>query len=135
MRTADLIARIEALCPQFAFVDHALNPAHELTFPAAMVVPSEVTAAPDDLIGAPHDQTIRQVFSVFVLMGRREDTLIFSGPDDLDDLVAQLRAALPGWQVDNDHAPMNFAGGKLDKFHTGLICWRDDYSVETALRI
>jgi hypothetical protein len=135
MRTSALIARISAQCPLFACVDHALSPAKELTYPAAMVVPSELAAAPDGLFGIVHDQDIVQKFSVFVLIGRREDTSIWSGVDDLDDLTAQLRAALLGWEVDNDHAPMNLAGGKLDRYITGIVCWREDYSVETSLRV
>ena len=135
MRTSDLIDRIAQQCTLFACVDHVLNPTKKLAYPAAMVIPSEVSAAPDDLIGLPQQQDIRQVFSIFILMARRDDTDLTTGVDDLDDLLAQLRSVLPGWQIDPDHAPMNFAGGKLDKYHTGVICWREDYSVETTLRL
>jgi hypothetical protein len=134
MKTSDFMARIKAMCPDFATVDHALTSAADVDLPAAMVTPASMSATPDDLIGAVHNQNVRQVFSVYILLARLQDGYISSNADDLDTLTGQLRAALPGWQIDNDHGPVNFAGGQLDRYHTGLVCWREDYSVETQLR-
>lgn len=135
MRTKDLITRIKAQCPGFALVDHALTSAAETTFPAALVTPSALEAQPDVLFGLGiHSQLVTQTFAVFFMLRRAQDTALLVKVDELDDLTAQLRASLVGWQIDGNHTPMNLVQGMLDKFHTGIVCWREDYSTETELR-
>lgn len=135
MRTSDLITRIKAQCPAFAMVDHALTSAAETAFPAALVTPSELTAEPDGTFGAGvHSQLATQTFAIFFMLRRAQDTALVAKIDELDDLTAQLRAALVGWQIDGNHTPMNLVQGMLDKFHTGIVCWREDYSTQTELR-
>lgn len=132
MRTSQLIARIVAECPGFALVDHALSSAAELTHPAALVTPSKVDPQPDGTFGmGAHTQVQDQVFSIFFLQKRDQAT---SRPDELDDLIEEVHAALVGWQVDADHGPMTFEGAMLDKFVTGTVCWRADYSTQTQMR-
>ncbi|MGV8987812.1 MAG: phage tail terminator protein [Cypionkella sp.] len=136
MRTADLISRVEDLCPGFEMVDHALTSTAEEVLPAALITPSKTEAQGDSLFGLGiHSQIVTQTFSIFVLLRRAQDTNTTSKADDLDDLTDQLRAALAGWQLDGDHSPMILVGGMLDKFHTGVVCWREDYSTETELRV
>ena len=136
MRTSDLITRVQTLCPGFALVDHALTSSADETFPAALITPSKVEAQDDGLIGLGiHSQIVVQTYSIFILLRRAQDTATTSKAADLDDLIAQLRTALPGWQLDGNHGPMNFVGAMLDKFHTGVVCWREDYSTETELRL
>ncbi len=136
MRTADLIARVAAQCPGFAAVDHALTSNAEEALPMALITPSKVEALEDGLVGLGiHSQIVTQTFSIFVMLRRAQNSDLASKADDLDTLTGQLRAALPGWQFDADHGPMNFVGGTLDKFHTGVVCWREDYSTETELRL
>lgn len=136
MRTADLIARVQATCPGFDVVGHALTSSADDGLPAALITPSKVEALPDTLFGLGiHSQIVIQTFSIFILLRRAQDTNTTSKADDLDDLTDQLRAALVGWQIDGDHTPMNLTGAMLDKFHTGVVCWREDYSTETELRV
>lgn len=136
MRTSAVIARIKLLCPGFATVAHALTSAADADLPSALVTPAKMVANPDRLIGALHSQDVMQTFSVYILMQRRQDGDADAGAaDDLDDLTDQLRAALPGWAIDANHAPMQFVGGQLDRFETGLVCWREDYAVEYEIRL
>jgi hypothetical protein len=132
MRTSDLIARIEGECPGFAMVDHALTSAAEMTYPAAMVTPSKEDADPDGTVGqGAHTQEITQTYSIFFILERNQAT---GKTDELDDLRDEVHAALLGWELDADHGPMNFVGAMLDRFHTGVVCWRADYSTETQMR-
>ena len=136
MRTSDLINRVQMLCPAFAMVEHALTSSADETFPAAMITPSKVEALPDGLYGVGiTSQIVTQTYSIFILLRRAQDTNFTSKAEDLDTLTDQLRAALVGWQLDGNHGPMNLVGAMLDKFHTGVVCWREDYSTETELRI
>ena len=137
MRTAVLMDRIRAECQGFAAVDHALTSAADLAYPAALVTPSKAEALPEGTVGqGVHSQLVTQTFSVFVLLARSQDGIVGYGKaDDLDDLTEALRAALVGWQPDPDASTVQFAGGMLDRFHTGIVCWREDYSLETELRL
>ena len=135
MHTADLIQRIRTTCPLFAAVDHALSSDSDQPRPLALVTPSSVRADVDGLIDSPRSQMVTQTFSLFVMLARVQDRADGKGTHtDLDNLTDQLRTNIPGWQLDPYHAPMNFAGGALDRYQTGEVCWREDYSVVFELR-
>lgn len=135
MRTLDVIDRIRTYVPEFASVSHALQPPMDFAYPAALVTPSRMMAPPATMIGGAFEQEVMQTFSVFVLLERRSDSELVSGIEEHDTLCAALRAALMGWQIDADHAPMMLAGGQLAEFQPGTVCWREDFSVETFVRI
>lgn len=139
MLLSDLEARLKARCPSFAMIDHALTSTLEFDYPAALIAPAKNGASPEQLIGdVVYSQDVTQTFSIFVFLGRKQDRGLQSNADDLDALTAELRAALCGWRGTNPalgDAPMNYAGGQLDKFQTGQVCWREDFTVTSELRI
>lgn len=137
MRTETLIERIRQECPGFSGVEHALSSSADLDYPAAMVTPTRVDAAPEGTVGlGVHSQLVTQVFSIFVLLTRTQDGVVGYGKaSTLDDLSAELRAALVGWQPDTEEAPVQFVGAMLDRYHTGVVCWREDYSIQSDMRL
>lgn len=137
MRTSVLMERIRAECPGFAAVEHALSSSADMAFPAAMVTPSKCEAAAEGTVGLGiHSQLVTQTFSIFILQTRTQDGVVGYGKaDGLDDLIDELRAALVGWQPDTEEEPLQLVGGLLDRFHTGTVCWREDYSIQTELRL
>jgi hypothetical protein len=136
MNTTDLLARLRAKCPSFAMFDHALTSSATMDLPAGMLTPSRTVAQPNVLLGnLIFSQDTTQTFSIFILLPRKRDRGLQSKADDLDTLTAELRQGLIGYQPDGFHSPLIYAGGTLDKYHTGEICWREDFAAGFDLRI
>lgn len=136
MRTADIIGRIAASCPSFAFVDHALASSEDMPLPAAMVCPVKAVAATNEALEQGVEQRLTEVFGVYVLLRRRRNGDADAGAaDDLDDLRAELQAALIGFYVSGDDAPLALAGGQIDQFAPGIVTWREDFTTYRFVRV
>lgn len=134
MRLRDVVNRLKAECPGFQHIGHALTSSAQYDYPAAFVAPVKVTAQPSGLLGSHRQMTTRTV-GVFVVLDRKQDDAPDAGNDDLlDDLCADLRAALMGWQAPGADMPFDYAGGELSQMRD-LVGWREDFSVTTELRM
>jgi len=133
MRTADILARIKAQCPAFKQVDHALTSAAQNAYPCAFVAVARIQAEPNRTLQR-SGQTTRWTVRVFVVVERRQDNVFGEGPaEQMDDALAELRAALAGWTPPGAGMPLDFVGGELaDK--DGLACWADDYATTVLMR-
>lgn len=129
MRLADVIGRLASECPAFA-VTHALRSSVELPRPLLLVAPAARSATPNELLGA-HHQRIRIGFSVWIVLDRGSAD---STPDDWDDAIAAVRAALVGWTSGPDFAALDYAGGAPDRFAGEVVSWREDFFTETHVR-
>lgn len=130
MRLSDILSRIRAECPGFAQVDHALSSNEELDYPAALVSPVRAAPLPPRLLGV-HSQIEVLTYGVFILVARRRDGVADAGSADiLDDLRAELRAALIGWTPDPAFIELAAAGGQLDQWRPGFAGWREDFATE-----
>ena len=134
IRVVQVMDRIRLTCPGFASVDNALTSAATLDYPAALVTPLKVDASQARFTSY-HIQKSVQTFGVYLILRREQDDP--TGPSvEFDDLCAQMRAGLPFWTPDPTlYSPMNFAGGQLDRYRDGIVCWRDDYTIESEIRI
>ncbi len=134
MRTDDVVARIRALCPSFAEVGHALTSASQESYPGAFVALVKADAQPPGLMGV-HSQMVREVLGVFITLRRQMDDDAGEGAnDDLDDLRAELRAALVGWLAPGAETPLDYAGGEL-ALRNALATWREDFSHTYDMRM
>lgn len=136
MKTSQLLDRIRDKCHGFATIDHALTNGGSFNYPAGLLAPVRVSANPSPFIGV-HIQETQSVFGVFILLEPGMDGPVGAGQADLiDDLRAELRAALVGWTPDPAiFAPMQYAGGELSPYHGGIFAWREDFSVSHEIRI
>lgn len=136
MRTGAVIGRIEAQCPGFGQVGHALTSAATLTYPAALVSPLKVDTGPPALLGV-HSQKVVHRFGIYILLPRVQDGFSGHGAADLlDDLRAELAAALPGWTPQPSvFDALAYAGGQLDRYQETIVCWREDFTTTYELRI
>ena len=134
MRTKVIIDRIRAECPGFAQVDHALSSSEDLDYPCALVSPVLASAGAERLLGY-HSQIERITFGVFILVERRRDGAADAGAaDELDDLRAELRAALIGYTPDAAaFDALASAGAKLDQWRPGIAGWREDFFTESEI--
>lgn len=134
MRTDDIVARVRAMCPGFAVVDHALVSETQGSYPGAYIAPVKAEAQPAGFIGV-HSQMVRETVGVFITLERRMDNDAGLGTNDsLDDLRAELRAALVAWRPPGAEQPLEYAGGELS-LRNGLASWREDFSTTYELRI
>lgn len=132
MKVTDIVARIAAQCPGFAHVAHALTSGGDYDYPAAFVAPVKRVAEFPRMLGY-HAQMTRQTFGVYVVLPKRQDTLISSAADDLDDLCAELRAALTDWMPAGADQPLFYVGGELAE-REGIACWREDFATDIDMR-
>lgn len=134
IRIEQIIERIFEACPGFASVESALTSAATLDYPAALVTPLKLDAVPARFTSFHTQQTV-QTFGVYIIL-RREQEEVPGGTGLFDDLCFELRAGLPFWTPDASlYSPMNYAGGQLDRYRDGIVCWRDDYTIESEIRI
>lgn len=136
MRTAVLLARVRDTCPIFATVDHALAPAADFLRPAALITPLKLAPQAPGLLGR-HSQMTDWTFGIYVIVDRVTDGVAATTADQLDDCVAQLRAALNGWVQDPDPdamSPLAYAGGMIDRYRDGIVCWREDFATTIEMR-
>jgi len=135
IRTGIIMARIRDLCPGFAQVDHALSSDETLDLPAALISPVLAVPQPARLLGV-HSQIERVTWGVYILLERRRDgPFDFGAADALDDLRAELRAALIGWVPAENYIALEAAGGRLDQYRPGIAGWREDFATEYELTI
>lgn len=136
MRTVDILNRIASACPSFGSVGHALSAPLAMTMPAAMVCPVKAVAATNYALEQGVEQHLTEVFGVYILLKRRTDGDADAGAaDDLDDLRAELQAALIGFYVSGDDAPLALAGGQIDQFAPGIVTWREDFTTYRFVRV
>jgi hypothetical protein len=136
MRMRLMLNRVIARCPDFATVKHTLVSQADDAMPSAFLSPIEIAAARADMISGAQAQMCTWKFGVYVLIRRRQDEdADFGAVEEFDDLLASLRAALIGWTPDGAMiAPLQYAGGALDKYRDGQVCWRDDFITQIEMR-
>jgi hypothetical protein len=135
IRLADVVARIAAQCPAFAHVEHALTSAGQHSLPAALVSPIKIAGQPNQFLSG-HAQKLEVTVGVFVMADRKTDTgPAFMLANAFDDLQAQVRAAMVGWQAPGAAGPFDLAGGELDRYRgDGPVTWREDYAALVLLQ-
>lgn len=135
MRVSVILERLRVTCPSFATVDHALTSPTTITYPAALVVPVKRMARPNQFLGV-HAQMVDVTFGIHILIRRRQDGPTDAGAaDDLDDLFAEVLAALKAWTPDGAiYKPFDYAGGQLAPFQDQNVTWREDFSTSYDVR-
>ena len=136
MKTADVVARIRDLCPNFAHVDHLLMSSTSYDYPAALIAPVENKGdAPRINIPGGYAQDYESLFGVYIVFERRQDGPADNGGADMfDRLCDELRAALINWQPDWALSPITYAGGRMAPYDAGIVTWREDFAVSTEVR-
>lgn len=131
MSVSAIISRIDAQCPGFVTVTHAMTSAAGMAYPAAVVALTRVDTEPPALIGI-HQQLCRVRFGVYIVDARSQA----AGADALDGLRAELRAALVGWQPAGPYLePLFYAGGQIGQYQDGLSFWREEFGTTQEIRI
>lgn len=95
------------------------NVQHET--PALYAWVGSETAGDNEADGNVVDQQVQHVVSCYVVCEYHR----------LAEIRASLRAAICGWQPDEDHNPFAFAGGAVTKIDGATYWWRDDFYTHT----
>jgi len=133
-----LIDHIKAECPAFAgrvagaaeFAAAAAE-ADRLAVPHAFVIRLVEDVEPSITAGAV-EQPSEEWFGIVVCVSNTADARGQGGDDTLDDVRAELRAALKGWQPDADHAPMEYRGFETLDLTRARLWRRFDFSTLTS---
>jgi hypothetical protein len=135
MRLSDVIARLVAETWDFGQIGHALTNPAQLDYPALLVTPVLNEARPPGILeqGA-FSQQFAQGIGVWIMVQRKPDAATYTSAEQFDDLCEQVRAALAGWQPSGERFPMIYAGGRLAPYDTGIVAWREDFTIQTELR-
>lgn len=101
---------------------------------AAYVVPTQITAGPNQLINA-HSQKESSRFSVAYWVRNVSDRDGAAALDAAELLRLELISALCSWRPSEEHEMVTYLGGKLMRFTGGAVLWADEFTTSTLLRI
>lgn len=129
MRLCAIRDRLADECRDFRSVLLALSGATPPGYPSAYVIPLSESADANALFGV-HEQRTRARFAVEIML-KHAGQAATGGPaqEDLEDLRDAVYAALAGWTPEGMGA-IDFEGGKLLDFGTGMVVWRDEFTTE-----
>ncbi len=94
--------------------------------PRSWVVPARETASPSDLENATSQNT-REEFLVITAVRNVRDGTGKAAHDELREIRREQKDALIGWELDEDHEPVEFIDGRPVLFSNGVIWWIDRY--------
>jgi hypothetical protein len=122
-----LINQVTTACPDLATVAHAwfAEPLEDLDseLPAVMIY-----LAKEEPVSAA--QTLRPIQAVRETYG----VWLVANKDQFDIQRKALSSALFGFQIDEDHNPVEFVGGSNKDIKGELIWWLEFWSMETHKR-
>lgn len=135
MLMAEIRDRIVDQCPSFQTVTDIFASSAQLALPAAIVGPLKFAATPNKFMGATI-QSHQRVYSILIVLRRSQDDDLGNAPRyDFDTLSEEVRAALVGWLPSGENAaPLDYAGGQIDRSADGLIGWREDFVTTFPVR-
>lgn len=100
---------------------------HDL--PIAFIYTADENANQNDLIGGVSQQVPKR-FSVMIAAQNIDLT---AGTEALEDVRADIMTALLGFQIDDNHSPINYESGKILDASKRLMWWVDTYSTWTIV--
>jgi hypothetical protein len=134
---ADAITRLATLCPTLAGVGDEISLTRHLAKPPASpfawVHVIGESADPGRLASGRHSQRKQTTFGVLIYLGTDPTTTNGSAAASLESILAEIRAALLGWQPTADHAPVDFVSGDLADLSSGVLFWSETYSTNSYL--
>lgn len=98
-----------------------------MKFPAAFVVPLGDRGGPNGLTGNAVSQRREPRFGVVLAVRNVRATRGASALLDVEQLRADVDAALIGWQPADKYDPVLYASGNLLSMENGELWWQDEY--------
>ena len=135
MRILPIIARLKDQCP---LLDGRVEPAQSLTalsdeemqydLPIAFVYAGKETASDSDVINAVSQLSPRS-FSILIAAKNSDGE-----SEPLEDIRDQIKTALLGYQIDEEHDHIAYAEGDVIDVSKRLIWWKDTFETWVLLR-
>lgn len=141
MNLTPVVARITAECPSFKLVGGAADfggiEGVPRATPACFILPLAESGEADEGLDEPDFvQRVRAEFGVVVAVTNVASRAGAEGAAALEDLRAELAAALFGWTPGGSLLPLVYVRGDLVEFRPGLLWWQDTwrgaYEIETV---
>lgn len=110
------------------------SPPQAARLPAAYVVPLADSAGANLLAAGGSHQEVTGRIGVVLAIGAMAQRDGARASDDIDPLIAAIRAALAGWQPASAEAPLEFARGAIAGITKRIVWWMDEYTIKSSLR-
>lgn len=141
MKPSLIIPRLRELCPSFggrvagAAEFAAAEGVDDLAVPCAFVVPGGDTVGEAEIVGQGF-QELDERFTVIVCLSNSSDERGQEGAEDLDDIRAELIAALLNWSPSAAHGPIAYAGSDGDPLLDRARIWHGyDFTAATSISV
>lgn len=143
MSTAAIVARIEAACPVLTGrMGTALQYAEAIrrgqapqVTPAGFVLPVGLRGGQADAATGLFRQSIDRVLGVVLVIRSAADPLGTKVGDQLDEMVADVIAAIVGWGPDSAIGVYRLSRGNLLGLEGGVATYQLDFILDDQLRI
>lgn len=130
MQLASIIERIDTQMPTLNQVTAAATVPLAITalttYPAACVVLPRGTAGKNSPINAIR-QRVDDTFAVILAVRNVKDMTGKAAAAEIDALKPLLIAAMLGWVINEDYAPIEYAGHQLIAYQDGLLFWAEHF--------
>ncbi|AUG53937.1 phage tail terminator protein [Thalassospira marina] len=130
--------RLKAEIPELREVRGALDLAairgSLVRFPAAFVFLAADSATPNTRAVGAFVQNVTADVAVVLCVKGANDPTGEKTSDELEDLQAQVRTALIGWEPGNGFEPLGLRQGKMLGFKEGVAFWQDTYQARDEFR-
>ncbi|MBL8659385.1 MAG: hypothetical protein JNM75_06475 [Rhodospirillales bacterium] len=104
----------------------------DLAVPHAFVLALGDHAEPDALLGTATVQTVTETFRVIVCVANTSDERGQTAADRIDDLRAQILAALIGFGADGRYSRIEYLGGDFVDLDRARLWWQFDLAGITS---
>ena len=131
--TARLESTVSALRRVAGAADIAAAEEDLKRMPAAYVLPLRERAGENYLDNAV-SQRVARAFGVLYAVRNLRDARGDAAHVHLEELRTEGRAALLGWEPDDDHEPIEFRGGRLLRLTNPILFWQDEYETAHLVR-
>ncbi|KAA5937603.1 hypothetical protein F3I27_21970 [Pantoea sp. Bo_2] len=105
----------------------AIDNVSQMQAPAAYVVPTGDNAG-EQKSQTDYDQLVTEGFAVIVALDNRADQRGQNAYDSVNDIRAEIWAALLGWEVDENTYPIKYEGGQVISINRELLYYQFDFS-------
>lgn len=102
--------------------------------PAAYVIPISDSGEPNTFGTGAFQQRLTETWGLVLACREVSDAAGGRATVTIGAVRRTVRAALAGWQPDDNHEPMAFASGNLVDLQNGVVWWLDQYRVRTWFR-
>lgn len=106
---------------------------NRLSVPGCYLFRQRNQATDNKMIGIT-SQNVTQSISIVIVTNNVRDARGADSSDDNEFYCEAVQAAILGWQPGSEYDPLEYNGGALASFKSGLFVWQETYKTSSLIR-